>query len=194
MPDTNLPARRRIHPAILVIIILLVLLYLGLNVWIYLYGTKIFNFSLGLKNAATSVSVVKEQGSTHFEIPTPTPTRIPRRISPLPTGTQIWKFSGRKIDSHPAIQTATVNPLTPDTDATQTVTITAVSDASVSATATVTTDTKKQTVPMKLTSGSLTNGTWSVSWKLKDTYFYTYKIDFVLTSAAGNLTSGLTFR
>ncbi len=194
MPDINLPARRRIHPGILFVILFLVLLYVGLNVWIFFYGTKIFNFNPNLKKAATTVSVVKEQGGAHFEIPTPTPTRVPRIITPLPTGIQTWTFSGRKTGTRPAIQTATVDPLTPNTDATQTVSITMISDASMSATATVTTDTKKQTAPMKLTSGSATNGTWSVSWKLGDTYFYTYKIDFELTSATGNLISGLTFR
>jgi hypothetical protein len=203
MPDTNLPAVSkpsgtslwsRMRPRLLLIILLLVILYLGLNVWIYFYGTKIFNFNLSLKNTAQNVSVLKQQEAAHFPVPTPRPTRIPRIVFPLPTGAQSWKFSGGAAGAQPKLKTVTVNPLTPSPDDTQTVSITAACETPMSAAATITTDNKQQTAPMKLTAGSATAGTWSVSWNVKDTYRYVYKIDFVLTGAAGQWTGGLAFR
>jgi hypothetical protein len=202
MPDTNLPSAsntsgtqtgRRVHPSIIIVIIV-ILLYLGLNTWIYLYGTKIFNFNLDIKNLFRTVSVVKEQGGTSPPVPTPVSPRIRGKIYPLPTGTQSWKFSGGKANTDPTIQTATVDPLTPAQNATQTVTITAKHSSPITATATLFTDNKKQTADMKLTAGSATDGTWSVKWKIDDTYFYTYHIDFVLTSATGQWKGALTFR
>jgi hypothetical protein len=195
MSNTNLPsARRRIRSSIPFIITLLVLLYLGLNAWIYFYGTTVFNFSLSLKKAAQTVSVVKEQGFGSIVNLKPTPTPVPRVISPLPTGTQSWKLSRGKAVTGPQIQTATVDPLTPNKGVVQTITITAKNDSPITATATLTTDNKHQSSAMKLTSGTSTEGTWSVSWKMDDTYNYIYHIDFVLQSATGDWTGALTFR
>jgi len=196
MPETNLPnnSSRRIHPSVPFTVLLLILLYLSLNAWIYFYGTRIFNFNLGIKNAATNISVVKEQGFGQVISPAPKPTPPPRKIYPLPSGTQSWKFSHGPDVKGPKIQTATVDPLTPNTRDTQTVTVTIKNDTPVTAAVTLYTDTMHKTFPMKLTTGTLTDGTWTANWKMEDTYNNTYHIDFTLDSASGNWTGALTFR
>ena len=168
-------------------------MYLGLNAWIYFYGTQIFNFNINLKHAAQTVSVVKEQGFNQI-VPTPSPTPPPRKLYPLPTGTVTWAFSHGPDVTGPKIQTATIDPVTPNKGGTQTVTITVKHDSPVTATVTEFTDTTHQSFPMKLTAGTPTDGTWTASWKLNDTYNATYHIDFLLQSSTGNWSGALTFR
>lgn len=139
----------KIHPSIPFTVAILILLYLGLNAWIYFYGTEIFKFNPTIKQAAETVSVIKKQGfGTITLVPTPTP---PHHLYPLPGGVQEWQFSHGPGVTGPKIQTAIVDPLTPAKGGTQTVTITAKHDSAISATATLYTDTKHQSSTMKRT-------------------------------------------
>lgn len=185
---------RLAHSRVPFVIALVVLLYIGLNVWIYFYGTKIFSFNLNLQNLFTSISVVKKQGFGQLTSTTK-PVTPARKIYPLPTGTQSWTFSHGPGVTGPKIQTATVDPLTPTKGGTQTVTITATHTVPVTGvTATEFTDNQKTEHTLKLTTGTAADGTWSASWRMNDTYEHTYHIDFVLTSSKGNWSGALTFR
>lgn len=196
MPKINLlRSKFRLHPYVPFTIAILVFLYLGLNAWIYFYGTTIFDFfSLGLKNTVTSISFVKKQGFGQIAVPASRPTLPPRKIYPLPAGRQSWRFSQGRLVTGPKIQTATVDPVDAANGTTQTVTITVKHDSPVSATVTVRTDTTAPSYPMKLIAGTLTDGTWEASWKVLDTHNYIYRINFLLQSSTGNWSGGLTFR
>lgn len=129
-------------------------------------------------------------GPSGYPIDFPLPS-----VVPLPHGKQAWKFSHGDQVTGPKIQTAEVSPLDPSGDETQTVTI-SVKDSSavLGAVATVLTDKKQVPYPLKLVSGSPTDGVWQGSWKLNDTYNYVYSIDFRVTGESGVWTGGLTFR
>lgn len=185
----------RIHPSITFTVTILVLLYVGLNAWIYFYGTKVFNFNLAFKHAATSVSVVKEQGFGQLPTPKVRPTTGPKIVYPLPSGKQEWGFSYGPAATGPKPQTATVDPLTPDKGDTQTVSLEIKYTAPVTAvTATEFTDNGKNAHQLLLKSGTAQDGTWSGSWPVPDTYNYTYHIDFLIVSETGNWSGALTFR
>lgn len=204
MPEPSLPVkllqkikniRFRIHPRVPFTITIVILLYLSLNAWIYFYGTKLFNFNPGLKNAATSISVIKEQGFGNIANLKSIPAPLPRPIAPLPSGKQSWKMTHGPGVIGPKIDTATVDPLTPDRDTMQTVTITAKHNAAIThVTAILVTDHTQKSVTMARTNGSDTDGAWSASWQIGDTYDHTYQINFILQSATGDWSGGLTFR
>ena len=184
----------KIHPSIPFTIAILILLYMALNAWIYFYGTKIFTFNPTLKQTAENVSIIKKQGFSTLETAKPKHTIPKALIYALPTGKQEWTFTHGSGVTGPKIETATVDTLTPTKGQTQTVTITAKHDSSIQATATLVTDNKREAAPMKLMAGTDTDGTWTTSWTITDSYDYMYHIDFVLTSASGNWTGALTFR
>ncbi len=195
MPESTLPPKRRIHPSIPFVVILLVLGYLALNVLIFFYGTKIFNFSPRLKEAASTVSIVKDQGGSFGTLPGLKPTPTPRPVKPLPSGKQEYTFSHGKNVVGPKIGTAVVDPLTPVANGNQTLTVTIKHDSPVTdASVTLVTDTKREQHSLQLASGTTSEGTWAASWKMTDTYNYTYRIEFRLQSATDIYTGGLTFR
>lgn len=122
-------------------------------------------------------------------LPTPAP------IHPLPTGTQEYTFMFGKDVIGPKIQKVTINPLTPAKNGTQTVSVAIKNDSAVTrATATLYTDREQHAYELKLASGSATDGSWAASWKITDTYNYTYYLKFLLQSKTGDWTGGLTFR
>lgn len=185
----------RIHPSITFTVTILVLLYLGLNAWIYFYGTKIFNFNLAFKNAATSVSVVKKQQFGLIPTPTARPIPGPRQYYPLPPGKQEWGFSYGPAAIGPKPQDATVDPLTPNKGDTQTVSLDIKYTAPVTAvSATEYTDNGPNVHPLLLASGTSEDGTWSGNWAMPDTYAHTYHINFLVVSKTGNWSGALMFR
>lgn len=194
MPETNLPrfaTLKKIHPGIPLTIGILALLYIGLNIWIFFYGTEVFRFLPFLKTSIESISITKMLG--FGAIPRPTPN-LQRTNYTLPTGRQEWTFTLGPGITGPKIQTAAVDPLTPQKGQQQTVTITAKHTAPISAKATLFTDHTRKSATMKLTAGSNTNGTWAVTWTVDDTYENIYHIDFELTSTKGSWTGALTFK
>jgi len=194
MPDTNLPTTHRIHPVIVIVLIVFILLYLGLNAWIYFYGTNVFNFSLNLKNATQTVSVVKEQGFTKVLEATPPPPHRPPP-SEIPSGTQVYAFSYGDAVTGPHIQEATIDPQTPPPGTKQTVTLTVKNASPVTGvSATLFTDTQQHTYSFVLVKGTKTDGTWQGFWTVRDTYDYTYYLKFHLTSSTGTYDGGIKFR
>lgn len=184
-----------LHPSVPFIIVLALLLYAGLNAWIYFYGTQLFTFNPFVKKALTTVSIVKEQG--FGKIATPTPKLLPETFPTyaLPSGRQQWTFEHGNGVTGPKIQTATVNPLTPNKGDKQTITITIKNDTPVTvARATVFTDGQQNRLDLKLSGGTPTDGTWEGSLTMNDTYKIIYHIDFHLESATNRWDGALRFR
>lgn len=196
MPIPNLPDQQqtsgtpsglRKYPHITITVIVVFILYLGLNVWIYFYGTKLFTFLPFVKKAAETVSVVKQQG---FGVIVPTGD-----IYPLPTGIQQWNVEYAPDMKGPKIQNATVDPLTPKKGEAQTITLVIKSNSPLtSAKATLVTDNGNMSGTFKRVSGSPTDGTWSLVWRVNDSYDHTYRLNMSLVSTTGSWNGDLPFR
>lgn len=173
---------RATSPAgISVIVFLIILLSLG----VYLYARK-----SPLLSFLPSYS--KQQ---RVPTVTPTPTPTPRPIKELPGGKQVYNVSNGPKVIGPKIQQITLDPQTPSLEATQTVTIKVKNDSPVTeAIAYVQTDNKELRHIMNLIQGTTTDGTWQASWKMSDTYNYTYYIRFDLKSATGEYNDGIRLR
>jgi len=128
------------------------------------------------------------------------PSKFPKdfplpSVVPLPHGKQEWKFSHGNQVTGPKVQGAVVDPLDPSENKTQTVSISVADDSPVlGAVAKIFTDNKQITRPLKLVSGSPTDGIWQGSWELNDTYNYVYHIDFTVGGESGTWNGALTFR
>ena len=138
---------------ILISILLVVLLALGITF---------------LPSGFKTISDMFKQGSGNI----PAPTATPR---PIPTGQKGFTVSqGDK--TVPQFGSGVINPYDPAKGATQTVTIAIKFNKPINkVTATLKTD-KKTSPPVefKLISGTNTNGQWQGSWKVIDTYLYSY--------------------
>ena len=165
-----------IKPLYLITLIIAVLALLGA------FGLKYFTSSPIPKITTTS------------NTPTPTPTVTKSRII-LPSGEQIYTFSHGDLVVGPKIKTATINSLVPNTGDTQTISVVIKHNSPVtSAQATVNMDNFSQTYPLKLVTGTSSDGTWEGSWPVESTYETQYSIKFKLTSDTGDYNGGLTFR
>ena len=134
-------------------------------------------------------------GTIPIKYEKPKATLPPRITYPLPSGKQSWAFSRGSEVKGPKIDIATVDPLTPGKGDVQTVTITVKNDTPVTkAITTLFTDNQSLVLDLKLISGSSTDGTWAISWKISDTYNNIYHINFDLISSSGNWSGALTFR
>lgn len=120
---------------------------------------------------------------------TPAPTLCPNYV--IPTGKQLYRYShGPKVVG-PKIQTVEFDPLDPATGQKQTVTITVKNDSPVtSASLTLISDgDETQTAKFKLKEGTEVEGTWELSWQLKDSYKCRYAFKYNLESSTGNFES-----
>lgn len=125
---------------------------------------------------------------THIIIPTitPTPTNTP---VPLPRSLKNFTVSGGSRPG-PKFTRGYLNPYGPLAGDNQKISVTLYFDTAItSLNATVTTDNNSVTVPLALTIGSDTFGTWEGSYPVTDTNNNKYKIIF--DAAAGAQTSQL---
>lgn len=116
--------------------------------------------------------------------PTDTPTPTPTQIPPAPITFYVSLNSG----IYPNFTQGTVDPQFPRSGVTQTVSLNVVDPSTVqSVSVLIKTDTKQATIPLRLTSGTATDGTWSASWAFyNDTYNNNYCLKFTATDVAGN--------
>lgn len=101
--------------------------------------------------------------------PTPTPTKLLH-------GKETYHVSGGPPDA-PQLSAVTIDPLDPAVGTVQAISVNMASKYPVkTAFVTIRTDTKSTKIPLTLTSGINTNGTWQASWTVPETYLYTYLI------------------
>lgn len=104
----------------------------------------------------------------------PEPTKPPP--APLATGKQTYMISG-SAPGAPKITEATVDPIDPakGKDQTWKLEVIDVGNGPVKeVTVTIFTDNGKNLHPLKLVEGTDTKGVWQGSWKIEDSYDYTY--------------------
>jgi|GEM_PF-5824833 len=118
----------------------------------------------------------------HSPTPKPTPTR-------LKAGNDTYIINQWEGAKGPKISSLTLAPLDPQKGVRQTLSVhltypTPIDTASID----YTSDNTIRTLPLTLSEGSRTDGTWSTSWTVDDTILYTYKITIIATA------SGITNR
>lgn len=195
LPEQNMPADQPPEPRKssvkwIPLLLLFLILYIGLNVWVYLYGPRIFGTKLG--SIASQVTIVKPQEARLPPTPTPTPTPTPR---PIPHGKMAFS-SSQSDKTVPQLSEGFIDPYDPAQGTIQKVTIVVKHPQPVTkVTAILKTDHKISTpIPFTLTSGTNTDGQWQGSWQITDTYLYTYALVLEATSGTKTATVGLTLR
>lgn len=184
---------RHIPPAISIVTILIVL-YVGLNALIYFFGPELFGSGSPFEQASSFIAIIKERGTDLF-LPKPKIGPGGRIIYPLPQGRQEYSVQYGPAATGPKIQKAVVDPLDPGKGGSQTVTLTVKNDSPVtSAEATLITDLRQTPGTFRLISGTPTNGTWQLTWKIQDSYDLKYQIYLTLNSTTGGSDDALTFR
>lgn len=174
LPETPSPSfvDRVVSPiGIAVIVFIIILLSLGA----YLYARK---------------SSLSQQQLVPTATPAPTPT--PRAI---PHGKKGFTVS-QSDKTVPQFSRGHIDPYDPDKGATQSVTIAVKHSQPVTkVTAILKTDNNiSNPVPFTLASGTNTNGEWSASWQVTDTYLYTYALVLEASSASGSGSVVVTLR
>jgi len=182
----HLPRHRKVHTtgsiAFVIIIVVLVIILLGAIGYTFKDTLKPMWQGLTRSKSFTGVTIT-----------TPSPT--PRPMKTIPGGSQEFLYSHGKDVKGPKIGKATINPLDPKQGDTQTLTVTITHDSPVTmALVTLFTDNAKTPHELKLKNGTTTNGTWEGSWKMTDTYDYTYGFDFTLKSATGEYRGATVIR
>ena len=106
----------------------------------------------------------------------------------LPHGKQTYNAQGKWGES--TVTSITYDPLDPARDTKQTVTATIQSKEAINTVSlTLNTDAQTTTHPMKLISGTATQGVWSTTYQFSDTYEKIYNVSFEITTELGNKTS-----
>jgi hypothetical protein len=119
--------------------------------------------------------------------PTPQP-------KPLPHGRTGFTVAGGKQNA-PRFERSFLDPMDPELGTEQNFIINVSHAQPISAVKIqVKTDNQETTVPMKLTTGSPTQGTWQGSWTVKDTYLQTYQIKITAIANDSEQSTTLTLR
>lgn len=165
-----------VRPELIILLLLTVLI-----------ATIIYFFPDSLENiftkpaprlARTSASLPSQQAT-----PTPTPKSIP-------TGKQTFSVSSGK-QTGPQFTTGEIDPYDPAPGTKQTISVSAASTSPITTmNLTMQTDTKSKEIPMQLTGGTTTKGTWEGVWSVDDTYLYKY--DATITATDGQETNSFT--
>jgi hypothetical protein len=122
----------------------------------------------------------------------------PPRLSSIPiaAGRQVYNISGGKTGAPRMIQ-AIVDPLDIEGNELQSFMVNAFDEESeiVGITAAVITDNGQNEYPLSLTDGTRSQGTWSGSWRITDTFLYNYQIMLTAVNQNGvESTVTMTFR
>lgn len=137
-----------------------------------------------------STSLEKKQSGETTTIAV-APTKTPKRI---PSGKTGFSVSGGKKDA-PQFNRGELDPYDPQQGEKQTVTINLVSQSPISsAQATFETDNKKEVLDLNLVEGSDTEGAWSSSWVVDDSYDTIYRLTLTATNAQETQEATITLR
>lgn len=157
----------------------IILLFALINIFVYRYSQR-------------KAEVKREPQPLVSSLP-PTPTLTPTPIptpKPIPTGKKTFSvMSGKKTG--PQFRTGAIDPYDPKKGSLQTISVSLVSIKPLTTVKlTMQTDTKSKEVVMSLTSGTATEGTWSGTWTVDDTYLYTYNA--TIAASDGQETNSIT--
>ncbi len=145
-------------------------------------------FYLFFRNNQSKLDISSDSIQQALAVPTPTP-------KPLPKGSQEYLISHGPLVVGPKLSKVIIDPIDPTPDQTITITADISYDSEITQViAYLITDNQSQPLELELISGSKTDGTWQIEIKTKDTYLYTYRLNFELKSSVDNYTGGLTFR
>jgi len=132
------------------------------------------------KKAAVPENTAEVPSEAAKPTPTPTPTT-------LTAGSGTYNVGKSEADKGPIVTTLTLNPLDPKQNEHQTITAHLTFATPVtSATISFQSDHKTlELTPLKLVSGTTTDGDWQTSWDVDDTVLYKYVV--TVTAASGDL-------
>ncbi len=146
--------------------------------------------TLGSTNC--SVLLTDRIGNVPVQSPTPTGTTAPTgTFTPIPTQAPVsdQDFSvAQPPGTNPQFYQGTISPLFQAIGKTQKITVSVADTLGNVSTVNVTikSDTKNQTYPATLTSGTAADGTWTASWTVIDTTIKRYQITLNGTDSLGN--------
>lgn len=149
---------------------------------------------------ATLNFIPTDQLKKIFGLPVPTPSAAKpvKTVCPnyaIPKGAHTYLTSYGPGVTGPKRQTTTFDPLDPAVGQNQTVTVVLKNDSPVTdATATFFSDTTSQIAKFKLISGTTSEGTWQLTWKIKDSYNCQYLIKFNFVSSTGTYNGEMRIR
>jgi hypothetical protein len=150
--------------------------------------TKIFVETLALKESDLQLAGNIPNQFTQGVLPTPTP-------KPIPSGTQLYRFSHGSEVVGPKIKRVEIDPLDPAIGANQKLTVTISHTALINhASLWVQTDNESIDRSLKLVEGDTYEGTWEGEWTISDSYDYNYYFSFDLRSDLGDYQGGLRIR
>lgn len=183
-PPETAPAAPRFDwmkkPRIMIPLVIFLVLYVGLNVWMYLYGTR--GAGLSIKPEETEPSIIRQStsfGNTPTPTSTPVPTSMPKPIPLYPDkGTQgIYNVSQAKNHPGPTISKVIFEPLDVQKGQTLTVFVTMNNPTPIaSVSAQLTMDNGSVSFPLSHNSGTDTAGEWKGSVRVSETVWHTYKL------------------
>ncbi|MGB6839305.1 MAG: hypothetical protein WBD86_01295 [Microgenomates group bacterium] len=171
-----------------------------IHIWLFVLVLTLTIISTGLY-LYLSPSLKQKLVQRFGPKPSPEPQNIwaPAKPSPAPLahGKQTYMVSG-STKGAPKMSEVIIDPLDPKPEETQTVTIKAL-DVNKSPikeiTVTLVTDNKSESHTLKRINGTDLNGTWQGSWKISDSYDYTYRATLKAKNEANLVQSvTLTFR
>lgn len=150
----------------------------GIGVVVILIGLLVFK---GFSRPKQGETVKK---SVPTPVPTPTPTP-----KPIPHGKQTFSVSSGK-KTGPQFLKGAIDPYDPSMGSRQTFSVSVIGTKPVTTVSlTLVTDTKSRTIAMKSN-----DGTYSGSWIVDDTYFYTYLATFTANDGTEENKVELTLR
>ena len=165
-----------------------------LGIGVLLVVTIIFSFIayLAANKSLPIPSLFSRSAKNKTTTQVPTQTPPPRAI---PHGLKSFTV-GQSDKTVPQFSKGTIDPYDPANGATQTVTIAIKHTQPITnVTATLKTDHAISTpVSFALTSGSATDGVWTGSWKITDSYLYTYVLELKAESANGFAVNPIVLR
>lgn len=166
-------------------LVFVVLVLLGLGVIAYLL-LKMNILSVKIDSPGSP----KLDGQTAVQ---PSPTPMPK---PIGSGLITVDNSFGKDVTGPKMHQTLFDPIDPARGSKQTVTAKVRHTSPVtSVAATITTDTKNNELQFSLTTGTDTDGVWTATWTVDDTYEQQYYANFILKSSDGTVyEGGPTFR
>ncbi len=183
-PQENVNQQDKI-PKYLYFVLPAVLVIAGLLAYIFLSG------GLSLLNNEESISLITED-EIRREIGNLTPTLVATvtpSTTPMPIvkGIETYSISQGKTPG-PLMSKATINPNDPEIGARQDFSILVTHNLPITAVkVTLKTDNETKSYNLSLASGTTTDGQWSGSWSITDTYLHKYV--FIIEATDGTNTS-----
>jgi hypothetical protein len=199
MFGTPLPSHRphtssaRTGRSLVVILLIAAGVYLAANIGIYLYSSRANGTDPLAKLHLGGLSFARPTPTMPVATPFPTPTPLPRPLLSRGVVTFTTSSSGNK---EPVFQGGSFGPVDAKNGQNQTYTINLKSSVPVTEiTATLKTDHGQKTYPLTRSKGNDTDGGWTATWTLGDSYDYVYQISVTAkNSSQMSNTNDLTFK